>query len=73
MGLLTIDYYYYYYFFFFKLQSCHFGGALSDERSGLSCVSLVIEVYSNLTFVQSIYITINNVEHIYKTITYLNI
>jgi hypothetical protein len=48
MGLLTRDYYYYYFFFFFggKLQSCHFGGALSDERSGLSCVSLVIEVYS---------------------------
>jgi hypothetical protein len=40
MGLLTID-------FFFKLQSCHFGGALSDEKSGLSCVSLVFEIYSS--------------------------
>jgi hypothetical protein len=39
MGLLTRV-------FFLKLQSCHFWGALSDERSGLSCVSLVIEVYS---------------------------
>jgi hypothetical protein len=46
MGLLTIDYLFIY-FFFLKLQSCHFGGALSDERSGLLCVSLVIEVYSS--------------------------
>jgi hypothetical protein len=30
----------YIYIFFLKLQSCHFWGALSDERSGLSCVSL---------------------------------
>jgi hypothetical protein len=60
MGLLTVDYYYYYYFFFFlKLQACHFGGALSVERSGLSCVSLVIKIYNSLTFVQSIYITIS--------------
>jgi hypothetical protein len=27
-------------FFFSKLLSCPFWGALSDERSGLSCVSL---------------------------------
>jgi hypothetical protein len=61
------------FFFFWKLQSCHFWGALSDERSGLSCVNLVIEVYSSLSFLQNIYITIYNVEHIYKTIKYLNI
>jgi hypothetical protein len=34
--------------FFLKLLSCHFWGALSDERSGLSCVSFVFEVYSGL-------------------------
>jgi hypothetical protein len=39
-GTLTIH-------FFLKLQSCHLWGALSDERSGLSCVSLVFEVYSS--------------------------
>jgi hypothetical protein len=48
MGLLTRD-------FFLKLQSCHFWGALSDERSGLSCVSLVFEVYSS-RYLQNIYI-----------------
>jgi hypothetical protein len=37
-------------FFFSKFHSCHFWGALSDERSGLSCVSLVFEVYSMYTF-----------------------
>jgi hypothetical protein len=42
-----------FFYFFWKLQSCHFGCALSDERSGLSCVSLVIEVNSSLTFVQA--------------------
>jgi hypothetical protein len=42
MGLLTRD-------FFLKFQSCHFWGALSDERSGLSCVSLVFQVYSRLS------------------------
>jgi hypothetical protein len=31
-----------YFYFFWKLQSCHFWGALSDERSGLSCVSLCL-------------------------------
>jgi hypothetical protein len=41
MGLLTIG------FFFLKLQSCHLWGDLSDEMSGLSCVSLVFEVYSS--------------------------
>jgi hypothetical protein len=65
-----------YLFSFWMLQSCHFGGgALSDVRSGLSCVSLVTEVYSSLSFVQNIYIyiTIYSVKHFYKTIAYLNI
>jgi hypothetical protein len=39
LGLLTRD-------FFFKLQSCLIWGALSDERSGLSFVSLQ-SVYSS--------------------------
>jgi hypothetical protein len=30
------------YLFFWKLQSCHFWGAFSDERSGLSCVSICL-------------------------------
>jgi hypothetical protein len=73
MGLLTRDYLFIY---FLKVTVLLFwGGALSDERSGLSCVSLVIEVYSSLSFVQHIYIniTIYGVEHFYKTVRYLNI
>jgi hypothetical protein len=41
MGLLTKD------LFFFKVSVLSFGGALSDERSGLSFVSLQ-SVYSSL-------------------------
>jgi hypothetical protein len=39
LGLLTRDIFLF--FFFFKLQSCLILGALSDERSGLSFVSLL--------------------------------
>jgi hypothetical protein len=37
----TFDQRYIFFFFFLKLQSCLIWGALSDERSGLSFVSLV--------------------------------
>jgi hypothetical protein len=62
MGLLTIDLFIY--LFFLKLQSCHLWGALSDERLGLSCVSLVFEVYSsqylqNITYELQIYKVLN--------------
>jgi hypothetical protein len=39
LGLLTREIYIY--FFCWKLQSCLIWGALSDERSGLSFVSLL--------------------------------
>jgi hypothetical protein len=60
MGLLTRDY-----FFIFESYSLVIlGGALSDERSGLSCVSLVLEVYSsqylqNITHLLQMYIVLN--------------
>jgi hypothetical protein len=66
MGLLTLD-------FFLKLQSCHFWGALSDERSGLSGVSLVFEVYSsqnlqNITYELQIYKVLNTFTKVIKYI-----
>jgi hypothetical protein len=42
MGHLTRD-------FFLKLLSCHFCGALSDERSGLSCVFYITYINSVCT------------------------
>jgi hypothetical protein len=51
LGLLTRD------IFFFKLQSCLIWGALSDERSGLSFVSLlsiqsvVVSVFTYIIYI----------------------
>jgi hypothetical protein len=38
MGLLTTDIFFFF-FFFLKVTVLSFGGALSDERSGLSFIS----------------------------------
>jgi hypothetical protein len=71
MGLLTRD------FFFLKFQSCHFWGALSDERSGLSCVSLVFEStvvspYLQLfTYDLQIYKVLNTFTKVIKYIQYI--
>jgi hypothetical protein len=36
--------------FFFKFTVLSFWGALSDENSGLSCVSIVIEFYHSIVY-----------------------
>jgi hypothetical protein len=51
LGLLTRDIF----FFFLKLQSCLTWGALSDERSGLSFVSLQSVYSSQSVFTSFIY------------------
>jgi hypothetical protein len=71
MGLLNRDYLFIY---FLKVTVLSFwGGALSDETSGLSCVSLVFEVYSsqylqNITYLFQMYLVLN----IFTVITYIN-
>jgi hypothetical protein len=43
--------------FFFKVNVLSFGGVLSDERSGLSCVSVfVIEVHHSLVYLQHLHL-----------------
>jgi hypothetical protein len=64
--------YYFFLFFFFKLQSCLNWGALSDERSGLSFVSLQ-SVYSSI-YITYLYIVlytfdINNIYLVLDTFT----
>jgi hypothetical protein len=46
----------FFFFFFFKVTVLSFGGALSDERSGLSFVSLQSVYSSQSVYTQNIYI-----------------
>jgi hypothetical protein len=65
-------------FFFSKLLSCLFWGALSDERSGLSCVSLClwslqwsVTIYKIFTFKLQIHKVLNTFTKSIKYIQYI--